>query len=705
MKGDGQVAELQKILTIRRKQGKYKLFKLPIGSIFIPNGNKTIIRLNSSGAAVEELFKIESNEYLVVNCDKNLVYKDTLNNILDLYEGANGDSLLELIKRNGNHVAYAFGTHYYDRTASDFVLNGIDIRIKKDRCSIFNIVLDINNYGKYYALVNKEKYDIERFLAEFDNRSVPKQVRDSIKSEINYAEGLSGILNSGIKDLKNLNGIMILIKQYVDKVYPTSVLRYYNISNIEVDNKEIVFNECTEYRFDVRLKSNNQLALYLNDRAIIGYRKLNEFFESFINIFALYNARKIYSLIPSHLSLCAIELIKDYKHSSSDFKRNIQKAFNGEEIKSYEIEYYIKAIYLYKLLNKCKSRTDISLFRGGINGDRIYEFKSASFILPVALDFGKTLDNVANIICPKGSSIMLSNSTGEYGHEAEVIINAGWRLEEFGSKNRLKIIKDDEKDLEIKDSLIADIVNGILYDDVLKNYLYVGNVIDGRIDILWMYSEENKMRVVLNKDGFTLQANIGEMKFTENDLDKFLSILRRYVKKCILDGMVYRKYCDLHRIIAMGVQSIFVNMGFVMNVKCLNDKSFLSNILMIGETDKEILIKDQSGKMLFSKTKIEVNTDSLIDNCCWYIVKNYKLNYLGYVGNMLNEYAGYRDKLRVTKNGVEYDITNYNKGIRIKNLKNKKHLDVEFTFNEVTDATRLYKIFNNDADMMKYWKS
>ena len=711
-------------IQLRRKQGNYKLYKLPNGAVMLPNYKGIrlgdMIKLSGNGSYLDSIYSLGRNDFIVVNCDKNYCYKINGVELNKLFEFNSGDSIIDGISKHRKDIDRAFGVLYLTHRLSDnYIINGARIQLKKEyTLNKKTVSIEENKFRSVNIDVDGIKYDLDRLIAEFDNRGIPKEWRLKLNNDsLKIDSYLSTLLESNTYDFGG--SILFAIRRFINDRYDQSILKYYNIGKPELDNGKIIYNSLENMEFYVHMGRDNTASLYrkngLKKEMIIKECDYTQFSRTFENLFALGNKRTIYSLIPGRVSLCAVQLLEEYKADSGMLNKVIRKAFNDEEISSNEIEYYIKAIYLYKLLLKCKSDRTFIVYRGNIHRDDTYTFKSASFSFPVALYHGKERKDTAVIQCKTGTNMMLSNYTQSYGHEAEVIINAGWSLQGDKNKNqmaRLKAIKTKDT-LELKEDARVKIANALIYDDFIKNYLYIGNINKSRINLVWINDIKIRKSYIEIKNDKALF--VGDNIHYEFELDKievFLSILRNYIKYCIDHGMQYRTDCDLHRIMAMNVQAILFNMGIAVDVESGRGISSIkagNNKIDIIESFY-IEIKNTNGVQLLTSgrnmlcRKDMVDIDDTIHKCCLYILRNYKLDYLGYVENLLGlidrvsdfEVHKYSDKLMIEHKNNYISIYDKDKGIELKNDYGKVLKKLEFTFDEIKDAKSLYDIITSN---------
>ena len=392
-------------IQLRRKQGNYKLYKLPNGAVMLPYKDGVTIdkrlKFESSGSYLDEYFKLKDNEYIIVNCDTQLIYRITDKELREVFE-FNGKEDTEItdvsLEKHKKYIGKAFGYLYITDIKANYIIDGANIRIKKKHCGIINVLVYRSKYRKIMAkLQNGVEYDLERLYSEFDNRSIPKKLKEyKCYNNDNCIEYIENIFKERIiYDIeKNIGNI---IKEYIDNVYDSSVLKYYAIDKPEVHGNRIRYNLADIGDFEYKIKS-QKISLYVNlnkREQVIPYITYEEFCKAFTIIFALYNAREIYGMMPNEISLAGMQIVKEYKESSDRLNKVIKFAYTGDSIPKNDIEFYIKAIYLHKLLSQCRLRKGINVFRGGIHRDDTLTFKSASFALPVALCHGRSLKDTA----------------------------------------------------------------------------------------------------------------------------------------------------------------------------------------------------------------------------------------------------------------------------------------------------------------------
>lgn len=714
------------------KRGKYKLFKLPSKSLFINNTDmmptnqvilygtpdyKNIYKIDSY---LIDIFTLKDDEVIIFNCDNRKLFKDTISNINNMYELNDGTSIIEGIAKYKINIDYAFGVNYYDKNGSDYIINGMPINIKNSLC---NIVMDVkfvkNRFDKVIALLdNHTTYDLDRFRAEFDNRYLPKVVRyDEIleyskddKSN-SYDKLIDSLFSVYIFNINTTAAILNIIRMYISNTYSTSVLKYYNIPkpelNIRTGTLKYTFLSC-DMLFKIKVNRQMLVSLfYKNDAGkselIIANKNLTSFYKYIKQFFALYNKDTILELIPKHLSLVGAEIISDYKKSSDDYNKIINKISEkrGKRLSNTDIGQYINTLYLFNLISRCKMNTEHILFRGKIQDNESIRFRSLSFALPVALYHGKTIKDVAIIKCKKGDSAVLTNSTSEYSHEAELILNADYTLHKQDN------ILDTQKEvINVKTfyTRVMILANKIIHDRLLSNYLYLYYADDKKLRLEGIHSELSINIEFLTNKSLAIVSYRDNRK-VEFDIDAYDSILcniKSYVLYCIRNGMEIQNYRIVHSNIAMNIQSLLLSIGIDVHLKISNayiDVIVNKDNFIRIRSCSSVSITDNGIEEIYSSTYKEIDTDSVANECAFYILNNYKVSYIKYIKyltNYINELlnieiaSNSNNKLQIKLNNKYYNIYDGFKKIYIKNKLNTILSEVDLTFNEVEDAKRLY---------------
>lgn len=681
-------------MQIRRKNGNYKLYKLPEGAVMLPFMNATHIadqiRLQSNGTYIDEMYKLRKDECIVVNCDYNIAYRLTCSEFNKIFEFEDGKSLSEHVR----HVDKAFNKLFYYDKSNDCIINGARLRLKNTMLGLVDAIIVLNKFGKKQALIDGTKYDMDRFTAEFDNRSIPAKLRAvRYETKPSYEDYLKSLFDVWLDTNIEAN-IYNRINESIISKYDDSILAYYDIPRPEVIGDKLIYHSLVDMEFTIKTFKFNEIALYkgnvLNRQVIIGKTSYSNFERQLEHMFALHNKEMAYKIIPRNISLCGAKLINEYKADSGLFNNEIKNAFSNSPISS--LEYYIKAMYLHKLLHTCKSDRVYNLYRGGLNRDDTLTFKSASFALPVALSHGKTDEDAAVIMCNAGTNMVLSNYTGEFSHEAEVILDAGWKITGNGKSRTLEKTSDS---VEIKNSAVIEIANAILFSKVLQNYLYIGSINRNKIEVYWLNDTKmgvSNITVNTNEEDAVFRSGDTTYRFALNRLNEFIQRLEYSVKDMIRQGMHYRSDCEMHRLLAMRTQVILINMGFNIGVQRLNNRSRIVCGSDYIEIDESAMIDITDNKGLHVRNIIRkemIDIDDTVNRLCYHILNNFKLNYAGYVCNLLNlvkcSKIEYKDKIVVGA----FSIYNSTKGIEIRNAKGKMVDSIKFTFNEVDDCIKI----------------
>ena len=692
-------------MQIHRKQGRYKVYKLPNGAVLLPYSDglriKDRLKLESSGSYIDEYFKLKKDEYIVVNCDTQLLYRVSQKELNDIFYVKGLDTHKKCINR-------AFGYMYLDNESSEYIIDGADAQIQQRHCGLVSAIVYKTKYNKKMVKLEcRAKYDLERFYAEFDNRSIPKDLKKDLQGNTdNCIEYIESLLRD--KLISNISSVISsIMNEYIDSAYDTSVLKYYSIEKPQVKGNKIIYSLPDINDFSISVKK-NRISLYYGKEQVIPFVSFNKFYDTFRIMFALYDAREIYSLMPENISLSGIQLINEYKYSSDRLNKAIKSAYTEDKISENDLELYIKAMYIHKLLNTCRIKKDIWVFRGGIHRDDTLTFKSASFALPAALCHGRTVSDTAALRCVAGTNMMLSNFSGLYQHEAESIIDSGFKLDGSRNKNGLSFLLVSRTDNKIKsdtDNWIAQIAWAITYDDLLSNYVYIYGVSDNTLIINWIYNIGYNMSVQYNNGKYML--NIPNYRgIVKNNHEDILDVLRKYILNEINNGMSYRSNCDLHKMLGMRTQLILLNMGFNVRIQFQSGSTILTNgntiLLRFTETDKSICIYNTVSVKMYEKEKYLIN-NAVVHDSCKYILTRFELDYLGYVNNMLSVYGRfnvhkYTDKVEVTCENKKLSIYNRDKGVEIRNTNGKTVGNVEFTFNDVEDTGKLVGVILDGMD-------
>lgn len=718
------------------KRGNYKLFKLPNKSLFINNSdmmptNQVILygtpdyrNIYKSDSYMIDIFTLKDDEVIIFNCDNRKLFKDTISNVNNMYELNDGTSIIEGIAKYKINIDYAFGVNYYDKNGSDYIINGMPINIKNSLCNMVTDVKFVKNiFGKVIALLdNHTTYDLDRFKAEFDNRYLPKVVRyDEIleyskddKSN-SYDKLIDSLFSIYIFNIKNTAAILNIIRMYISNSYSTSVLKYYNIPKPELDIRTGTL-KYTFLSYDMlfKIKVNRQMLIslyYKNDAGkselIIDNKNLTSFYKHIKQFFALYNKDNILELIPKHLSLVGAEILNDYKKSSGDYNKIINKISEKSEkrLSNIDIGQYINTLYLFNLISKCKINTEHILFRGKIKDNESIRFRSLSFALPVALYHGKTIKNVAIIKCNKGGAV-LTNSTSEYSHEAELVLNADYTLHK---QDNILIAKQEMINVKTFYTRVMILANKIIYDRLLSNYLYLYSADDEKLRLEGIHSELSiNIEFLTNKSlAIVSYKDNQKVEFDIDAYDSMLCNIKSYVLYCVRNGMEIQKYRIVHKNIAMNTQSLLLSIGIIVSLSVHDGYIDIivnkDNFIRIRNCPY-ISITNSNMEEIYSTRNKEIDTDSLAVNCAFYILNNYKVSYIKYIKyltNYINELlnieikSSSNNKLQIKINNKYYNIYDGFKKIYIKNKLNKILAEVELTFNEVEDAKRLYKSLIN----------
>lgn len=693
------------LAQLRRKSGHYKIYKLPVGAVLLPYRDGISIRdrlkLESSGTYLDEYFKLRSNEYLVVNCVSQSIYRISQEEADDLFEISNLDN-------HKKYISSAFGYMYLDSESLDYIIDGADAKLQKRHCGVIKALVTTSKYNKQMVkLENGAIYDLNRLYAEFDNRTIPKELKADLKLN---KENSTDYIDKLIKSKLVLNmgeEISSIMNRYIDSLYDKSVLKYYNIEKPYVTGNTLVYKLADIKNFEIKVK-NNRIALYNNGEPVISFTSFNKFCTTFKIMFALYRASDIYGLTPSNISLAGIQLVDEYKKSSDRLNKAIRLAYTKDKIGKDDLEFYIKALYIHRLLSTCRLNKDMFVFRGKIHRDDTLTFKSASFALPVALCHGRSVGDTAIVKCKAGTNMMLSSLTGLYQHEAEVIIDSGFKLSGVRNDKGLSFlttVKTDDKIRSEVDNWMARISFGITYDEFLSNYVYIYGINCNTLVVKWIYNEGYDINLNFDGSNYILSLS-GGRKIAREDQSDIIEILRKYVMYEIQKGMEYRSSCDLHKIIGIRAQLILLDLGFSIRIQ-FEDKT---TILMYGdtilvrftETDSSIRVYNEVSVMIYENEKHLVNTD-LIHNSCKYALTKYRLNYLGYVNNMLKtvgicQVTKYRDKLEVVVDKRVVSIYNKDKGVELV-CKNGNTLgSINFTFDIVEDTKMLVGVILDGVD-------
>lgn len=703
-------------IYVNRKGGAYKLYKFPAGTVYIPNTQSELVkkynvlcipgtqeyeRLTTNCNYLASIFALSSNEYIVQNISSGVVYKDTLENILNIFDDKGGEGLQSKINNSRKIVSSAFGKIFYDTYGNDSIVDGIDIRVKSSMCNVLNHVrLARNEFGKVVALVNnKDIYDLDRFRADFDNRRIPIEFRKIGRTNI---IDLSSILKAGIAGKCDL---LHEIKEYTDKMYNRSILKYFSIDKpvVDINASTIEFDpDNLAMKFKIELKNGNIYLLHHKDTVLIS--RLSSITDSYKCMFGLSDIES--AGITGDIATTAedVELVNEYRNGSDKLNRVIREIINGDiGVAAEDLKTYVSAIYLYNLVSKCHLKSNATLFRGNIN-DKVQNdcaFKSLSFCMPIALNFAKgNVKDLGYIKAGRDTSLMATSLSpiveGQRRYEAECILNANYTLklakENYGGINYYNIANNEYADTIVKYSAsgvnpIASIAYSIVTDLFISNYLALYNITGNTIVLKWIYSKDDRYERLKVYANGTIEIDTRDIRIDKkasfvNSTDRVREILHKIIGIRLRLGMTYRDSCNLGRNILTSVQAMTCRYGLVAIDNHANGIDEIiynrSNGIRVKEVSTEIYIiekfNDRERKVRFSKSSI--HTRSLAESLALDVLKYAGVNRLDFVYGELdrNKYVcdisdiyKYRDKIKIVKNNNYYDIISSGNNLTIKN--------------------------------------
>lgn len=707
-------------IYVNRKGGAYKLYKFPTGTVYIPNtqselakkynllcipGTQEYERLTTNCNYLASIFALSSNEYIVQNMSSGVVYKDTLENILNTFDDKGGEDLQSKINSSRKIVSSAFGKIFYDNYGNDFIIDGIDIKVKSNLCNVLNHVrLTRNEFGKVVALINnKDIYDLDRFKADFDNRRIPIELRKIGKTN---TIDLSSILRAGIAGKCDL---MHEIKEYTDKMYNRSVLKYFSIDKPVVDTvtSTIEFDpDNLAMKFKIELKNGNIYLLHHKDIVMIS--RLSNITDSYKCMFGLSDIES--AGITGDIATTAedVELVNEYRNGSDKLNRVIREIINGDiGVAAKDLKTYVSAIYLYNLVSRCHLKNNAILFRGNIN-DKVQNdcaFKSLSFCMPIALNFAKgNVKNLGYIKAGINTSLMATSLSpiveGQRRYEAECILNANYTLklakENYGGINYYSIANNEYADTVVRYSAygvnpIASIAYSIVTDPFISNYLALYSITGNIIVLKWIYSKDDRYERLKVYENGTIEIDTRDIRTDRKDsfvkgTDGVRGILHKIIGIRLSFGMTYRDSCNIGRNILTSVQAMTCRYGLVAidnHANGIDEIMFnRDNGIRVKEGSTEIHIiekfndKERKGRWL----KSSINTRDLAEGLALDALNYASVNRLDFVYDELsrNAYAcdisdiyKYKDKIKIVKNDSYYDIASSGNNLTIENEYNK----------------------------------
>lgn len=671
-----------KQIRASRKGGSYKIYKLPVGSMFIPSTQTElrkkygVLKVNNCNLRA---FRLKEEEYIVQNTKNGEIYKCSKKDILDKFESKYGEDLNIQLRKATRHIDRLFDKLVYDKNGRDYIIDGVEARLNSRACSIMhNIKFGFNAFGKLICSVdNKEKYTIEQFKAEFDNRYLPSELKAINTSKEMF--DISSLIKNTISDSIDF---MSAFREYSEHKYAGSVLNYFGLPNIEICGNDIKYDKLI---FRVELKGG--YGYLYSDNKMLYKNGTCKFAEALVLMFGLQDIAEIG--ISGRIGIAAedIQILDEYKQDSTSFNKAISKIMNGD--KNVSLNDYIKSLYLYQLIGSNSVYPGTVLFRGGFkHGDRC-GFKSLSLCMPVAFGFAHETDEIGFIKTNNGMSILATGLSGKTKmDEAECILNAEYTYSPSDSTGIkcLNIRKEEYIDDIINNSNnIYKLVVQLLRDNVIRNYLSLESVIENSIKFRWIYSSiDAYMTLILYKDYIKIDGNNTWMSITDTNLIR--QAIRKEIDDNLERGMYYAETCSIVRNIMVSVQAILARYRVDVMFRCKDRE------LQIIETHYKLEIHERIGrdtKIIYSQDKTKVDYSAVIEAIAVRLLNTYGLSKVGYIQDVLeqnkwyldlDEIYRYPDRIKIHKNNMYYDIYSQENKVFIRDEHDKNVLNITLNF-------------------------
>ena len=723
---------MQRLAEIKSqlKESSYTLYKLPnntvvlgfaddrsisnsYGNIIMPN-HRLYEDLKIQYEHIFEMYKLGKNDFIIVDNNSKDIYVDKIDNILNKYVDANTneDIDLNLLISRMKKISHLFDIYYYDNNGDDYILDGLKIKIKDTLCGVrHKVELIKTEYNKLMAIVdNTTTYDMNRFLSEFDKRTIPRFVSDYIETrDYSYIiKEIEFLLDKSIVKLGvSFKNYLDLIDNVIKVRYNTSILKAYLVEMPTLDKS----NGILTYHFgaeDIKFKigcKNGELSMsYLDNnkqQTIISKCTPDKFYKQFITMMGLENKNKLQLFSSSYTHNLGKKIIEDYKYSSGDFNKTID-SISKNNINNIDIKNYIDAVYLYNLISKCKLRENIVMFRGKVSStdcNRI-SFKSLSLALPVALRHSSfNTQDLGIIKCVKNTSILLSNADLIFSDELEGILNANFVLKQ--TSNNIFITESKKVNIHKIDSVLVDLCESIISNNKITYHMYIHDVVNNTIKVRGYYSniELNikvlKDKVILSSGSSKIEVNIDDYVY-----ENVTNIIWKFIMTNIENGMKYDCNRGTYRNLAINIQYIMNSLGmkYVLefNPRGAAIFKFGNDTLTIYESTG-IYIKHNNNNLI-SVPLERFDFYGTLANLRNYLIKNINFDYTEYFKYLTNIIKG-KYNCEVLDGGLnKVAIKTPNKNVRLdgKNniywIKNKSDNKIIFTFEPNKDAYKLYEL-------------
>lgn len=724
------------------KEANYTLYKFPVGTVltglskdisithhvgsivlpntpdysFVKNRNESLIDLYSTGP----------DDFVIVDNTTKNIYKENINNIVGMYVDANtnADITLDYLNMQSKRIKQSFGFYYYDASGMDSVIPGIRIKIKDHLCGIkHQVQLIKTEFGKImFVIDNNTLYDLDRFKSEFDNRTIPVSVRSHFNNSI-IDESLDSQIESIFKYKiirldSRFKHYMELIDYIVKESYDYSILREYRVSMPTVDIKN-----CTvTYHFDsvdipfriTKSKGKNNLTLtYIGDEGahvnIIPNAEIDVFSKRFMQFMGLSDASELNKFSSYYVSNLGCTVIKDYKQSSGDFNSTIRAIDDGRTA-NINIKNYIDTVYLYNLINRCRLRENIVMYRGRVSDKSRggTSFRSLSFSLPVAFAHARyDLKELGIINCRKGSCMMLSNTDLVFSDELEAILNANYELKQVGngryvtSKKHVNVTKIN--------NILVDICESIISNNTLAYHLFISNVVNNCIKIEGYY-KNFAVDILVGKTEVGVKTDLGNRKFSIDDtlITNINNFLWEYIRNKIYRGMKYSGNGKrTFRVLALNIQSMLTNLCIKHELKIDNKGAAYirigNDVFSIYESTG-IFVK-HGDKPILSEQLVETTVPNMLSRIIEYMLSNLDIDYSDYIQNLLLIFEGKekyivkdknKDKIILCRANGNHNIYLY-KQKHSYYIKGKQDKRIWLTLEANKDAYALYQLLHNNG--------